>query len=367
MDVLSSKPLKKTLVKVSINSPEAVASFKNDIKNSIDNLNLDRNLLVDPRIAHSKLDDILQAAKNKHLPEKTVKFNKYKHKINPWMTIGILQSMKFRDKIYKKLKSTDPKSNNYDELDTKLKAFCNILQKSIRAAKIMYYQRQFERYKSDIRKTWATINELLSKKLKKSNFPRHFLSGDSIITDDRDIANCFNNFFTDIGPKLANDITSPSNKAYTDFLREKIAHSFYFNTVTNDQVSKIVNKLKPKSSFGHDNISTILLKSILLEIISVLTLIINQSLSTGIFPDKLKIAKINPIFKKDDPHLPDNYRPISLLPAISKVFEKVVFIQVYDYLTEHNLLYESQYGFRTLHSTELAALELTDKIYLQLD
>ena len=88
-----------------------------------------------------------------------------------------------------------------------------------------------------------------------------------------------------------------------------------------------------------------------------------QEFFTGIFPDQLKIAKIIPIYKKGDQHIFDNYRPISLLPAISKVFEKIVFQQVYDYVTDNNLLYESQYGFRKLNSTELAALEITDSIY----
>ena len=98
-----------------------------------------------------------------------------------------------------------------------------------------------------------------------------------------------------------------------------------------------------------------------------MTLIVNQSLLTGIFPDSLKVAKITPIFKKDNPHITDNYRPISLLPAISKIFEKVAYGQVYDYFVENNLLYESQYGFRKLHSTELATLEITDKITKELD
>ena len=69
-------------------------------------------------------------------------------------------------------------------------------------------------------------------------------------------------------------------------------------------------------------------------------------MSTGICPNKLKIAKVVPVFKKDDPHQPGNYRPISLLPAISKIFEKVVYKQVYNYMNENNLLYKSQYGFR---------------------
>ena len=90
-------------------------------------------------------------------------------------------------------------------------------------------------------------------------------------------------------------------------------------------------------------------------------------LSTGIFPDRLKIAKIIPLLKKEDPHKFDNYRPISLLPAFSKIFEKAVFIQLYEYFNKNNLLYKSQYGFRTLHSTKLASLEIIDIIGKDLD
>ena len=69
-----------------------------------------------------------------------------------------------------------------------------------------------------------------------------------------------------------------------------------------------------------------------------------------------------PLFKKEDPHKLGNYRPISLLPAFSKIFEKAVFLQLYEYFNKNNLLYKSQYGFRTLHSTELASLEIIDII-----
>ena len=88
---------------------------------------------------------------------------------------------------------------------------------------------------------------------------------------------------------------------------------------------------------------------------------------TGIFPNNLKIAKVLPLFKKGDQTLMENYRPISLLPCISKVFEKVVFQQLYDYFDKENLFYKSQYGFRKYHSTEHACLEFLDKVMLELD
>ncbi len=75
-------------------------------------------------------------------------------------------------------------------------------------------------------------------------------------------------------------------------------------------------------------------------------------INTGIFPDKLKIAIIIPIYKKDDDTLFINYRPISLLPAISKIFERTIFKQLYKFLNDNKLLYNSQYGSREGHSTD---------------
>ena len=120
-------------------------------------------------------------------------------------------------------------------------------------------------------------------------------------------------------------------------------------------------------SAGHDLISTHLLKEISLLIAEPLSLIINQSLCSGIFPSKLKIAKVIPLHKKNEKYLLDNYRPISLLPSISKVFERIVYNQLYSYLTTNGILFKSQYGFRKLHSTETAAIELTDTLLQNLD
>ena len=84
-------------------------------------------------------------------------------------------------------------------------------------------------------------------------------------------------------------------------------------------------------------------------------------------PRTPKNRKSNSSIKKDDPHILDNYRPISLLPCMSKVFEKIAFKQLYDYFTSNNLLYSSQYGFRSLYSTELASAEMIDRIHKHLD
>ena len=118
--------------------------------------------------------------------------------------------------------------------------------------------------------------------------------------------------------------------------------------------------MENKTSCGHDGISNKLLKCIKHELSKSLTLIINQMLTTGIFPESLKLSKITPIYKKGDRVFLENYRPISLLPTISKIFERVIHDQLYDYFNSNNLLATQQYGFRPQHSTEYAAVKLVD-------
>jgi hypothetical protein len=110
-----------------------------------------------------------------------------------------------------------------------------------------------------------------------------------------------------------------------------------------------------------------LLKLIKLAVLPVLTLIINQSLENGIFPDRLKIAKVTPVFKKNEDYLFENYRPISVLPSMSKIFERIIHNQMTSYFTNNRLFYDNQYGFRKKHSTELAALELTNRLIKCMD
>ena len=123
----------------------------------------------------------------------------------------------------------------------------------------------------------------------------------------------------------------------------------------------MLSKLTAIHSCGHDNISSTVLKYISNEISECITLIVNQSIKTGIYPDKLKVAKVVPIFKKEDKLQLKNYRPISVLPVISKIFENVMLTQLVKYFTTNNLLSSQQYGFRSNRSTDLAALELMDR------
>ena len=367
LDILSNQQKPPKYIIKEKHDEASLLSFYNEIESSLRNTHFPNELTTDPNVTYNLLEKIIVSAKEKHLKPVKTKLNHYKHKKNPWISMGIINSIKFRDKMYKRLRLTNCDSPMYETLEKTLKNYNCILQRNINAAKKNYYESKFNRYVSNIKQTWTTINELLNKCINKKEFPSYFIINGDKIDNKEDIANNFNSFFQNIGPTLSANIPQHKNITIKTFLKEKIAFSFEFSLLEQETVFKIISKINSKHSCGHDDISTILMKNICPLILSPITLILNQSLSTGIFPDRLKIAKIIPLFKKEDPHQLDNYRPISLLPAFSKIFEKAVFIQLYEYFNKNNLLYKSQYGFRTLHSTELASLEIIDIIGKDLD
>ena len=134
-----------------------------------------------------------------------------------------------------------------------------------------------------------------------------------------------------------------------------------------EEVAKIITNLENKKSTGHDDITVKFIKISSIYISELLARVINISIKTGIYPDQLKIAKVIPIYKKGNHSDPSNYRPISILSNINKIFEKILHKRLYSYLNKFNILYKFQFGFRKGHSTTQALIELTDNIKRGLD
>ena len=321
---------------------------------------------LDPNINYDILEKILTDALNKYIPLKKMKYNKYKTRKTGWITTGILKSIKFRDNLYRSMKQTNKNTLAFFNIKSNLVTYNRILKKLIREAKFNYYNLKFNKYTNDSKQTWKTISEIITKNDKKK-FPDYINHNNNKITDKTSIVNLFNTYFNQIGRDMASTIETPSGYSHKDYLMNKCDTSFQFRNVTQLYVGEIIKQLNDKTIYGYDGISNNLIKKMEPLIVEPLTLIINQSLNTGIFPNKFKQAKIIPIHKKEDVHLIENYRPISLLPSISKIFEKIVFDQILTYLHENNYLSHNQYGFRKSHSTEYAVLELADRIALDLD
>ena len=252
-------------------------------------------------------------------------------------------------------------------LKLNLRTYNKILKRSIKLAKTDYYQFSLKKYKNDIQGTWRIIKDILNKTQKKKSYPEHSLVDGKLIADKCIITDKFNSYFLQAGPNLASQIVAPENKSFKDYLISPCETKFKFSNVTVECTSNVINNLKTKTSCGEDGLSVKLLKLINNDICSSITLIINQSFMSGIFPEQLKIAKVIPIFKKGDASIFSNYRPISILPAISKVFEKIMSNQLHKHFKINKLYCDSQYGFRENHSTEFASLELINRILLAMD
>ena len=215
-----------------------------------------------------------------------------------------------------------------------------------------------------MKKTWGVISDAL-KSSDKSKSQVEFIVGNHIVRDTDEIANHFNDYFINISRTLLQQI-QPTH-SFDHYLNENAASRLQFHPVNKEYISKLIDKLKNKASYGHDNISNKLIKSAKEVLVEPLTLLVNQMLKSGHFPSELKISRVKPLFKNGDPAMFSNYRPISLLPSMSKIFEYVIFYQLFDYMCTNNLLTIEQFGFRTGHSTELAAIQLIDHLTKQMD
>jgi len=280
----------------------------------------------------------------------------------PWITPGLLKSSNTCDKMYKKIIGSNKESDQYRNY----KKYRNLYNSIKRQAKIDYYNNKIHSYMHDSHKLWQTLNTLIGKTNDKTSLSDTFLIDNIPTTDPSLISNGFCDYFTNVGKKLANKIPS-SSKSYQDYLNINNPNSMFFTPTDESEIEKVVNSLKSKKSYGHDKITNWLIKKLKFEISVPLSIIINQSLSSGIVPDEFKIAKVIPIYKANEANLFSNHRPISLLPSISKILEKIVHKRLYNFLMTNKLLYRSQYGFRTSHSTTNAISEFIGDILTGFD
>ena len=149
-------------------------------------------------------------------------------------------------------------------------------------------------------------------------------------------------------------------------MKGNYSSSFYLTPVTAEEIDLIIRNLKNSSS-GWDELSAQILKTAKCFLIDPLVFICNLSMITGTFPDQLKIAKVLPLYKSDDPKIFSNYRPVSVLPVISKVLERIMYNRLIKYLNDNKILYAFQFGFRKNHSAAMALITLVDRISMALE
>ena len=177
-----------------------------------------------------------------------------------------------------------------------------------------------------------------------------------------------NNFFCSIGNTLSGEIPETANPLLeNEYTVNSQNLRFELKAINMCQLEEIFNTFKKSKGSGADGIANYFLKIGLPAVIESLCDIFNLSIATGIFPDSWKIARAAPIFKSGQTNDRSNYRPISVLPFVSRVFEKLIYNQLYDYLDRNKILFSKQSGFKSLHSVVTCLLKCTNDWYLDMD
>ena len=205
----------------------------------------------------------------------------------------------------------------------------------------------------------------MNKNKSDQNKQTKFMLSDGSVTDDKQtIAEKFNEFFVNVGPNLAKKIHEQKQNPL-DFLKNMISNIIYLSPVTPSEVISIMGSCKD-SSPGFDDIKISPLRCVFQHIANPLSYICNLFLTHGVFPETLKTANVIPLFKKDNQMFFNNYRPVSLLCTFSKILEKVMYERLLDFLNEHKILFQYQFGFRKKSFHPLSPNSIngqTNKIY----
>jgi hypothetical protein len=300
---------------------------------------LDSNNLVN--LAPKFINKLNNHIKNSKID---IKLNHSQKPLKNWISASLVSSIRTRDKMYKKL------TKQPHNLDLKLiyTRYRNVLRNLIKQAKQNYFRNKILQSKTNNKKLWNCIDELLDKKRKATN-----------INID---PSTLNKYFSEVGKSYAEKIINHNSDHGLDFPDTTInsPHSFFLYPTDEYEVIKTVHTLKNNSSPGIDNISNLCLKNISGYIATPLSFIINKCFEQGYFPEEFKVARVVPLHKSGIVGDPSNYRPISLLSGMSKIMEKIIKTRLVNYLDKFNIIHGNQYGFQAGKSTQDAILHLID-------
>lgn len=310
----------------------------------------------DPNLATSLfIDPIISAIKNN---TKLISLSRRRRPLKAWITPGLLRCMRHRDRLYK-LSKKEPSN---EVLLISYKRYRNFCTNILRQAKQSYERAEFSKAGKNSKQLWNVIQSV-------TNLAKSKSSANDLLDPNRSHSqtiNEVNSYFIRIGRQLADNVhPGPTSNLSSNV----VSHLNSFAVIETDvtEIRRLILSLKNNCAVGCDDISSGFLKKHIDLFAPPLTYICNLSLSTGIFPDLFKKALVHPIFKSGDRSLVENYRPISVLPALSKILEKIINSRLVSYLETNNLLSPNQFGFRKKKSTADAVHSLVDYIATKLD
>lgn len=332
----------------------------NNLRHDLTNQTWNEIYLVnDLNISTNNFVTKLQTLITKHTV--TIKQSNTKDGKNSWITKTILKDIKIKNEQYKQhLQNPQNITIKNKYIRTK-----SDLEKAIKRSKKIYAEKLIKNNTTNTRDIWTSVNSICNKTKQKTKIEKIQLANSQEITNEFEIANHFNDFFIEIGENLAKQINTPPG--YMENVEREPKGLYFFKETTNNEIQQIVKELKTKKAPGYDGIKSETLKEISNEIAPIISYLINFSFQIGSFPNCLKLGEVKPLHKQGPKQNLNNYRPISLISNIAKIFEKVVKLRMVTFLERNKIISDKQFGFRENKSTEDAILKLTSDIYEAID
>ena len=311
--------------------------------------------LLDVNVAMNQFTEKLNSLYCSVFPLKS-KFIPAHKALNPWINPDLEKLIDMKSTYFELLRmgSITKQENN---------VFKNKVKTEILKAKSLYYKKVFRESFGNMKATWRILNDIIGKSDKKCAI-KSIVHDNQEIYDREEIANVFANYFENVPLELDRNVINTDIDPLSFIPESCVINSYLneFNLCTPVEIESIIKNLKITKD--HRNSVPVSLIRANRDIISnPLCSLINNSLSSGIFPCSLKVASIIPVHKRGDPRIPANYRPISLLPYFSKIFEKIIFSRITEHLCANNILSPFQFGFRRKTSTLDAIIHFTEIIY----
>ena len=304
-----------------------------------------------PENAFTQFYNFFKTSYDSSFPIKKFKVG-YSNKL-PWLTSGLKNSIRIKNQLYH-LQKKSPTEFNIK----RYKRYKTLVKKLINRCEREHYEKFIENSKSDVKRTWKIIKTIINKK-KNDRITTRFNMNNVTVDDQSMIVNNFNKFYVNLGPSQSR--ACPETNIPSDYYTPNINHSIFLFETDKTEISCIIKNLK-NGCPGPDGIRTDIVKKTYTYYLDSLVHLVNLSLRKGYFPSELKIARVSPIYKAGDPMEIKNYRPVSVLNVFSKIFEKVMYARLYNFLSSSNILYDMQFGFRKSYNTSNTLIYLVDKI-----
>ena len=263
------------------------------------------------------------------------------------------------------MKETDPSKKQ--EIHEKFKSLRKEITLKIIQSKKDHYAKFFEENSLDLRKTWRGIKSIIRMGDNENSNNISLMIENELVNDPKVVANGFNKYYSNIAKKIQDSIYS-QGQDFNKYLGNKSEKTFFISPTDKNEILDIINSLNMNKASGPNSIPPRILLLIKTQLAKPLAAIFNLSIEKGIYMDKLKISKIVAIYKnKGDKLQCQNYRPISLLSNINKIFEKLMHKRLYNFLEDQLIIFAKQFGFRVRHSTIHALIDLTEDIRKGID